>query len=104
MDNEDNVTYIKEYIDYDAHHGVDGWLLVDMEWYPEDGMSCFQYERTIPGVGIELAVKWREQPATFQHEGWWERDRTERILKLTERDWSRYERGLYSEPVEVEYD
>lgn len=85
-------------------HGVDGWTLLDMEWYPEDGMSCFQYERTIPGEGVELAITWRPQPVTFKHTSWWERDRTERVLGFTDRDRLRLERGLYNEPVEFDYE
>lgn len=93
--------YIRTYSDLDVQHGVDGWVLDDMEWYTEDGMSCFQYERITP-EGVELAIVWRPQPATFQHEGWWERDRTERIFAFTERDRMRLERGLYNEVVEFD--
>lgn len=94
------MSYLKVYEDLPVTDSVDGWELIDMEWYPEDGMSCFQYERLIPGEGVELAIVWRPQPITFRHVGWWERDRTERVLILTELDWNRIERGLYNEPVE----
>lgn len=92
--------YIRVFENRDVINGVDGWVLIDMDWDPEDGMSCFQYERAIPGEGVELAIVWRPQPITFTHRGWWQRDRTERVLTLTECDWSRLERGLYHEPVE----
>lgn len=95
--------YIRNYTDRDVLDGVDGWELVDMEWSPEDGVSCFQYERTIPGEGIELAVVWRAQPTRFRHEGWWERDRTERVLALTELDYHKLERGLYDEEVSFDW-
>jgi hypothetical protein len=94
------MNYIKVYEDLDVISGTDNWDLIDMEWYPEDGMTCFQYERIIEGEGIELAIVWRPQPITFRHTGWWERDRTERVLELTALDRSRYERGLYNDPVE----
>ena len=100
----DETEYIKIYQDLDVHHEVDGWLLVDMEWYPEDGMSCFQYERTIAGVGVELAVKWREQPIHEGHDGWATRNRDVKVLGFTDRDLLRIERGLYNEPVEIDYD
>lgn len=98
----EEINYVNVYQDVEVFTGVGGWELVDMEWYQEDGMSCFQYERTIPGVGVELAIVWRPQPVTFNHVGWWERDRTERVFNLTERDWSRWERGLYNDPVDVD--
>lgn len=93
--------YTKVYEDLDVSEGVDGWFLNDMEWYPEDGMSCFQYERTVPGVGVELAIVWRPQPTTFRHTGWWQRDKTIRVLEFTDRDRSRIERGLYRDAVDV---
>lgn len=83
-------------------HNKDGWQLVEMDWFPEDGMSRFIYERTIPGVGVESSVVWRPQPTAFNHEGWWERDRTERVFELTELDWLKYERGHYDEEVEFD--
>lgn len=95
--------YIKVYEDVAVTDGADGWELVEMDWSPEDGMSCFQYERTIPGVGVELAIVWRPQPTTFRHTGWWERDRTERVVKFTELDWYKYERGHYDEEVEFDW-
>lgn len=85
----------------DVINGQDGWELVEMDWDPRDGMSCFQYERTIKDKGVELAIVWRPQPVTFVHRGWWDRDKTERVLEMTDCDWSRYERGLYNDPVEV---
>lgn len=93
--------YLKVYEDLQVINGQDNWELIDMEWYPEDGMSCFQYERTIPGEGVELAIVWRPQPITFRHTGWWERDRNVHVLGFTDRDRSRIERGLYNEPVEI---
>lgn len=93
--------YVRVIENIDVVSGQDGWELIDMEWDPEDGMSCFQYERTVPGEGVELAIVWRPQPVTFVHRGWWERDRTERVLGFTDRDRSRIERGLYNDPVEV---
>lgn len=94
------MNYLKVYEDLEVVHDVDGWKLVDMEWYPEDGMSCFQYERLITGEGIELAVVWRPQPNTFRHTGWWERDRTVRVFELTNLDRIKIERGLYNDPLE----
>lgn len=95
--------YVKVYQDLETQHDVDGWKLVDMEWYQDDGMSCFQYERKTE-EGLELSIVWRPQPVTFKHTGWWERDRTERVFELTECDKSRLERGLYHEPVEFDYE
>ena len=95
--------YIKVYEDINVIDGVDGWELVEMDWSPDDGMSCFQYERTISGVGVELAVVWRPQPTTFRHEGWWDRDRTERVMTFTELDWYKYERGRYDEEVDFDW-
>lgn len=94
--------YIRVIEDLEVSHGVDGWTLVEMDWSAYDGMSCFQYERTVVGEGVELAIVWRAQPATFEHNGWWKRDRTERVLELSKRDWSRIERGLYNEPVDMD--
>ena len=89
-------------MDKNIQHGVDGWELVEMDWYQDDGMSYFLYERIVPGTGIEIAEVWRPQPTTFRHEGWWERDRTERVYEFTELDRYKYERGHYNE--EVDYD
>lgn len=86
----------------DIKHGVDGWVLVEMEWYPEDGMACFQYERNVPGVGVESTVTWRPQPVTERHEGWSTRNRQEVVLGYTDCDRIRLERGLYNDPVDVE--
>lgn len=101
---EDGIKYLNVFYDIERQHGVDGWLLDDMTWYPEDGMTCFQYERAIPGVGLELSVVWRPQPTTFKHDGWWERNRQESVLPLTDRDWMRWERGIDLSPEDVGYE
>jgi hypothetical protein len=100
---EDGISYLRIIEDTEVTHGVDGWYLDDMTWYPEDGLAVFQYERTIPGVGLELAIVKRPQPTTFKHPGWWGRNRTQETLKLTEKDWLRWERGIDLNPDE-EYD
>jgi hypothetical protein len=91
-------------VSVDKQHGVDGWELVEMDWNPDDGVSYFLYERTITGVGVETRVVYREQPTTFRHDGWWDRDRTERVYKLTELDKFKIERGYYNEEVEFDND
>jgi hypothetical protein len=105
MSLDDGIQYVNTYYNLDVSHGVDGWYLDDMEWYPEDGAACFQYERSIPGVGLELAVVWREQPSMFEHQGWKDRNKDVQVLPLTEKDWIRFERGIDLTPEEVvEYD
>ena len=102
MSLEDGISYLKVYENLNPTHGVDGWLLDDMTWYPEDGIAVFQYERTIPGVGVELAIVSRPQPTIFRHDGWWARDRAERTLPLTDRDWLRWERGIDLNPEDFD--
>lgn len=96
--------YVRIYEDFPALHGKHGWELVAMDWDPDTGSSCFQYERHIQGEGTELAIIWRDQPTIEAHQGWSTRNRDEVVLPLTDCDWSRWDRGLYSEPVEIEYD
>lgn len=81
----------------ETFNGVEGWELEEMDWDPVTGVSVFYYTR-----GEETRTVYRPQPVTFKHEGWWERDRTERVLGFTDRDLSRIERGLYNEPVDME--
>lgn len=99
---EDGIDYVNVYYDLEVTHDQDGWQLDDMTWYPEDGMACFQYERAIPGVGLELAVIWRKQPAHTSHEGWQQREKTERVFSLSECDWLRWERGIDLNPVDFD--
>jgi hypothetical protein len=98
---EDGIPYTKVYTDLDVTHGVDGWLLDDMTWYQEDGVAVFQYERPIPGVGVELAIVERSQPILETHRGWAKRSRKETVLTLTDKDWLRWERGIDLYPDEV---
>lgn len=99
------VSYVAVHEDLNVQHGVDNWELDDMTWHPEDGMACFMYERNIPGVGVELAIVWKEQPAHDKHVGWKLRSREEVTLGLTQRDLLRWERGIDLAPdLEVMYD
>lgn len=101
MSLEDGVEYIKIYEDRDVQHGIDGWQLDDMTWYG-DGVAVFQYERSIPGVGLELAIVLRNQATLPNHAGW--TLKSSGVLSLLEKDWIRWERGIDLNPEELEWD
>lgn len=54
-----------------VNHGVDGWVLVDMEWSPESGLASYDFvqfdER---GAYIASACAIVRQPFAPTHEGW----------------------------------
>ena len=91
--------YLKVYKDLTVTHGVDGWYLDDMTWYG-DGVAEFQYERLIPGVGLELAIVTRNQPTLPNHPGW-DLKTPQGVLELSDKDWSRWERGIDLYPDQV---
>jgi hypothetical protein len=103
MSLEDGIEYVKIYSELEVEHGVDGWYLDDMEWRG-DGLALFQYERSVPGVGLELAIVTRKQPTLPRHPGWANR-KPPSTVTLTEKDWVRWERGIDLNPPElVDYD
>lgn len=99
---EDGISYLKVYEDLVVEHGVDGWSLDDMTWYG-DGVAVFQYERVIPGEGVELAIVTRNQATLPRHRGW-DSKAKQGVLSLTDKDWLRWERGIDLNPEEVEWD
>lgn len=60
-------------LDYDFQlaHGEDGWVLEDMDWDPETGISRFEYSnRQRHGTWVVH----RAQPTTPEHVGWLDRE------------------------------
>lgn len=51
------------------YHGSDGWILEDMDWNPETGVSTFTYERMFDGKR-ERFVTDRAQPTNPEHQDW----------------------------------
>lgn len=50
-------------------HGYNGWILEDMDWDPEDGVSRFEYSRIYNGKK-ETWVTYRSQPTKPGHQDW----------------------------------
>jgi hypothetical protein len=52
-------------------HGVDGWVLLDMEWHPKSGLATYDYAK-YDATGKYLASHCRivRQPCADSHEGW----------------------------------
>lgn len=51
-------------------HGRNGWVLEDMDWDPDTGVSTFLYSRKQPGSVEEIAEVSRSQPTEERHSGW----------------------------------
>lgn len=58
--------------DLQPRHGADGWVLEDMDWDPETGISRFEYSNT-EKRGTVWVVH-RAQPTTPDHVGWIDRE------------------------------
>lgn len=56
---------------FEPHHGENGWVLEDMDWDPETGISTFEYRNTQRGTTCVIA---RTQPTCPEHVGWLDRD------------------------------
>lgn len=56
---------------FDPRHGVDGWVLEDMDWDPDTGISTFEYSNTLRPLCC--AIIHRAQPTYEGHTGWFER-------------------------------
>lgn len=55
----------------DVQHGVDGWVLVDMDWNPDTGIAVYDFVQ-VDGQGkyIGSATATVRQPYHPSHEGW----------------------------------
>ncbi len=63
-----------------AQHGVNGWVLQDMEWDPETGVAIFEYSNTISRTTLQEV---RVQPTREGHFNWEHmRDRPVNVLTL----------------------
>lgn len=64
-------------VDVDVQHGVDGWILTDMDWSPESGVAVYDYVQLDEhGKYVASACRIERQPCTSKHEGWselWDR-------------------------------
>jgi len=60
-------------------HGVDGWVLEDMDWDPKTGLSTFEYSST---TGEPNAFEVRPQPTHEGHEQWQARNRPPDTLTI----------------------
>lgn len=55
----------------DVRHGVDGWVLVDMEWDPDSGLAVYDFvQYDDRGRFVATATAVARQPYSAKHEGW----------------------------------
>ncbi len=62
-------------------HGVDGWVLEDMEWNSRTGIASFIYSRDVNGVREERE-ELVAQPYRQSHVDWHARPRDQRSLSI----------------------
>lgn len=57
----------------EINHGVDGWVLVDMDWNPDSGLAVYDYvQYDNKGKFLAAASAIVLQPYNHSHEGWHE--------------------------------
>lgn len=52
-------------------HGVDGWVLLEMEWHPKTGLATYDYiQFDESGKYVASHRRVVRQPCSEKHEGW----------------------------------
>jgi len=70
-----------EVVGVPPHHGVDGWVLLDMEWNPDSGVSEYEYAQyDLQGKYLANHKRTERQPYEEKHEGWSELWGTKRTV------------------------